>query len=139
MAHAYHINPDEGLITVTAPTGLTLPDALSLGQTLLADPQFDNTLPQLIDLRELAFEPDHDAAKRMHDFMLNEYRPAVAASMAVVVDDGMDRAALAALYLLVCRLGRTELFDNYELALRWLMRIEFAGTTALATGIVLMR
>ncbi len=132
MADAYHINADEGLITVRAPTGLTLPDALTLGQTLLADPAFDNSLPQLIDLREIAFEPDAEAAQRMHDFMLQEYRPAVAASMAVVINDEMDRAALAALYLLVCRMGRTELFDNYELALRWLMRIEFASAEASA-------
>ncbi|MEM7294076.1 MAG: hypothetical protein AAF420_11885, partial [Pseudomonadota bacterium] len=81
---------------------------------------------------------DQKMAERLkfRNFVIDRYRPALHASLAVVVDDSLSTAALADLYLLVCNLPDTELFDQYDQALKWLMRKEFAGHDALEQSIV---
>ena len=47
--------------------------------------------------------------------------------MAVVIDGEMSRELSAAIYWLACAVGGTEVFDDYDHALRWLIRKEFAA------------
>ena len=41
------------------------------------------------------------------------------------VDGSLDQRSLASLYHLSCSRDKTEVFDHYEQALKWLMRAEF--------------
>ena len=49
-------------------------------------------------------------------------------SMAVVIDGDMERELVAGIYWLACAVGGTEVFDDYDHALKWLIRREFANT-----------
>lgn len=128
MSSGYHINADDGLISIHGTADATITEAMDVGRQLLTDPEFDPRLPHLIDFRGLHLEVAGKEAAEFATFALNHYRPAVSASVAIVVDDSLDRHALAALYHLICRMSPAELFDNYEQALKWLMRLEFANT-----------
>lgn len=123
----YYINQDDGLITIHGTADATFQDAIEVGRKLLGDEQFDPTLPHLVDFRGLDFALQTQDAAEFASFALNHYRPQVAASVAIVVDDSLGRKEIAALYHLVCAMDRTELFDDYELALKWIMRLEFAN------------
>ena len=127
MPFGYHINTEEGLVTMTG-SGLVAPEeALSVLSDLQNQPTFDAALPHLIDLRELTVgQHDPVELKKLERFLLTSYRPSVAASVAVVVDGALDRFSLAAIFHLVCRAPQTELFDYFDHALRWLIKHEFA-------------
>ena len=128
MPFGYHINSDEGLITITG-DGIVMPDeARQVLSELHEDGHYDQSLPHLIDLRMLAIA-QHDPVelKKLERFLLTEYRPKVSASVAVVVDGTLDRFSLAAIFHLVCRAPQTELFDYFDHALRWLIKHEFAN------------
>ena len=43
--------------------------------------------------------------------------------------DHLDQMSVASLYHLSCNMPKTELFDQYEQALKWLMKNEFVGET----------
>ncbi len=132
MPCGYHINNDDGLVSITGKTEVDLDDACDLGHTILNDPDFDPTLPQLVDLRGLALTRTNASTKAFEVFVLSRYRPAVQASMAVVVDDSLDQLSLAGLYHLCSNMAKTELFDNYEQAIKWLMRREFKASPTAA-------
>ena len=50
--------------------------------------------------------------------------------MAVVIDSEMSRELVANIYWLACAVGGTEVFDDYDHALKWLIRREFANGEA---------
>lgn len=127
MPCGYHMNLDDGLITVNGADARTFTDLLSVGQDLLADPRFDPELPQLVDLRGMQVQRDVQSSASLRQFALKAYRPQVHSSVAVVVDDHLTNDLLAAIYHLVCALEQTELFDHYDHAIKWLMRREFAA------------
>ncbi|MEQ8692586.1 MAG: hypothetical protein RIC89_17350 [Pseudomonadales bacterium] len=122
----YHINPNEGLVTITGSAEVSLAEAISTGRSLLVDQAYDPDLPHLIDLRDLRVDMSTQNPEVFRDFVLHEYRHRVTGLVAVVVNDSLQRRALAALYLLTSQVAQSELFDDYNLALRWLMRHEFA-------------
>ena len=127
MPFGYHINPDDGLITITG-EGIVMPEeARNVLVELQSDGHFEPSLPHLIDLRALSVA-QHDPVelKTLERFLLTDYRPKVSASVAVVVDGDLDRFSLAAIFHLVCRAPQTELFDYFDHALRWLIKHEFA-------------
>ncbi len=128
MSPGYHIANDNGLISVRAGKDLDLDDLRSLVEEVLASEDYDPELPLLADLRDLRLELEHDASSAFSTFMVRNFqnRPG---SVAVVVDGDMSRKLTAAIYWLACALGGTEVFDDYEHALKWLIRREFAGTT----------
>ena len=125
MPCGYHINADEGLITISGTEDVPLQEAIALGEELLDDRAFESSLPHLVDLRGLVLTRTSAESEDFRDFVLDYYRPIVAASVAVLVDDSLDRGSLAALYHLTCRMDRTELFDDFEQALKWLVKREF--------------
>ena len=48
--------------------------------------------------------------------------------MAAVIDGDMSRDLVAGIYWLACAVGGTEVFDDYDHALKWLIRREFVNT-----------
>lgn len=121
MTVGYHINPDEGLITVTAAGRVPLSEIAQVGERLLSDAGHDAHLPHLVDLRGL--RPLRDQAlMTLRDFVEVRFRERVHASVAVVIDRFLERAHCADIFLLTCALHDAELFADYDHALRWLMR-----------------
>ena len=127
MPGTYHINSNEGLVTIKSPSTLKLDNTCDMAMRMLDDPEFDPDLPQLVDLRGCHSSMTYTDELKFRDFILWEYRPRVASSIAIVVDDEMDSKVLARLYHLSSRMDKTELFDQYQQALKWLMRNEFAN------------
>jgi hypothetical protein len=127
MPCGFHISQDDGLITISGSEDVDAKEATSTLRSLLDHPEFDADLPQLVDLRGLSVNPQRENDfTPLERFLLNDYRLKVSASVAVVVDDNLDRFNMAAIFHLTCRLPQTELFDYFEHALRWLIRHEFA-------------
>ena len=126
MPCGYHLNLDEGIVTITASEDVPLADVKCVGRQMLADPQFDADLPHLVDLRGLQIAPSAKDSACFRNFILKEYRPNFSSSVAVVIDHTLDQQSLAGLYHLTCAMAKTELFDQYTQALKWLMRREFA-------------
>ena len=129
MPCGYHMNPDDGLITVSGNDARTFKELLAVGEALLADPNFDPRLPHLVDLRGMQVKRHHQSSASLRHFAVTSYRPQVRSSVAVVVDDSLASDLIAAIYHLVCTLEQTELFDRYDHAIKWLMRREFAAKT----------
>ena len=125
MPSNYFINHEEGLVTITGTSAMKLFEAEEVGRALLGDPSFDPYLPHLVDLRGLTLNRSKEESESFRDFMLHAYRPRVASSIAIVVDDSLDQHSLAGLYHVSCSMDQTEVFDDYEHALKWLMRREF--------------
>ena len=127
MPCGYHMNPEDGLITINGRDARNFSDLLCVGKALLADPEFDPNLPHLLDLRGMQVKRDTQSSASLRHFAIKSYRPQVYSSVAVVVDDFLANDLLAAVYHLVCALDQTELFDQYDQAMKWLMRQEFAA------------
>ncbi|NOX50301.1 MAG: hypothetical protein GXP16_07160 [Gammaproteobacteria bacterium] len=125
MPCGFHINKEEGLVTITGNQLVPLYEAVSMGKALMADQNFEPTLPNLVDLRGLEISRSRDETLAFRRFILESYMPLINTSIAIVIDDSLDKSSLAGLYHLSCRMERTELFDHYEQALKWLMRREF--------------
>ena len=133
MPCAYHINLDDGLVTISGADHVPIEESIALGRKMLADQDYDADLPHLIDLRGLVIERTKDQSIAFHDFVKGEYAINARGSVAVLVNDSLDNKSTAALYHLCSQFRHVEMFDNYELALRWLMRTEFATTAATTT------
>ena len=127
MTWGYHINQEAGLVTITGSEKSGFEDAKYIGEQLLKDPGFDSSLPHLVDLRGLTYEPEDLNSDHYRQFAMDTYRQQVSSSIAIVVDESLDNLALAGLYHLSCGMTKTELFDQYDQALKWLMREEFAS------------
>ena len=127
MSLGYHINADEGIITINGSEQVALSEVQDLGTNLLRDEMFDPMLPQLVDLRGLELSFSAQEATHFSAFILNHYVPASAASIAIVVDGSIEDKRLASIYRLCCQMERSELFDHYDQALKWLMRREFVA------------
>lgn len=126
---AYHINTDDGLITVQVEGRVDAADLTRLGRSLLADSDYDPEFPQLIDLRGLRPDPRGDL-ETLTRFVHQDYRRRVGGSVAVVIDEHLESRHCADIFLLTCAIHEAELFAEYDQALKWLMRRAFAGATA---------
>ncbi len=127
MPAAFHISEDEGLITVQVDDAVELAELFDTAKALTSDPSYDPALPLLADLRGMRVELEADALEPFNRFVVNSYGRNRRASTAVVVDHEMDRKLAAAIYWLSCALGHCEMFDDYDHALKWLIKREFAG------------
>ena len=127
MPCTYHLNLEDSLITLTCGADATAADLIAVGEQMLADPEFDPYLPQLVDFRGLNVDPDKSTSEAIRDFCLRVYRPRVFSSIAVVIDDSLSARSLSDIYHLSCAMDKTELFDQYDQALKWLIRQEFVA------------
>ncbi len=137
MPLSYHINTDDGLITVQGEGPVEIAELAELGHSLLGDQRYDPALPQLLDFRGLRpnLEGVDESAEltRLQTFVDQKYRERVAANVAVVIDDHLETRHCADIYLITCAIEAAELFADYDQALKWLMRQAFAddaGTVA---------
>ena len=129
MSPAYHIATDDGLITLQAGGELDLIEIRRLVESVLAAEDYDPELPLLIDLRDLRVSLEPEPTGEVSAYIIEHFRGR-RGSMAVVVDGEMNRKLTAAIYWLACAVGNAEVFDDYDQALKWLIRREFAGTAA---------
>ena len=126
MSCAYHINNNEGLVTIYGNNNVAAAEIVTTLKELFGDPDFDPSLPQLVDLRGLnRFDTELDE-QQTQNFLHDHYRARISSSVAVVVDDKLEPELISSLYLWSCNLDKTEIFDQYNQALKWLMRKEFA-------------
>lgn len=138
MPLGYHINTDDGLITVQGEGPVEITELAELGHSLLGDGRYDPALPQLLDFRGL--RPNLDGVDeeaelaRLRSFVQDRYRDRVAANVAVVIDDHLESRHCADIYLITCAIDEAELFADYDQALKWLMRQAFAEDPAPAMG-----
>jgi hypothetical protein len=127
MPATYHINPDEGLITVQIDGNVDLVDVFETARDLHDDPAYDPELPLLTDLRGMRITLHEAALKPFNRFIISHFGRPRSASIAVVVDQEMDKEQCAAVYWLNCAVSASEMFEDYDLALKWLIRKEFAA------------
>ena len=128
MPADYHINDNDGLITIEVAGNVSVADIYATAKQLLADRQYDPSLPQVVDLRGMQLELQASAIAPFTRFMVARYAPLTRACVAVVIDPELVADICARVYWISCALGNSEVFDNYELALKWIMKQEFAAT-----------
>jgi len=136
MAPEFHIATDEGLISVQAGMEIDLVELYELAKGVLASADYDAELPLLVDLRGLRVELIREAVEPFSKFIIQNFSGR-GGSIAVVIDGEMSRKLSAGVYWLACAVAGTEVFDDYDHALKWLIRREFAGAGSdiqLATG-----
>lgn len=128
MAAKYHINAEDEFISFAFADEVNLVELYELLQALLKDPEFEPSWPQLIDLRNIEFDLKSDALKPFLRFVATMYRPRVDGVIAVVLDDAMSAEVYAGIYRLACSLTDTEVFDDYALAIKWLLQQGLDGS-----------
>jgi hypothetical protein len=117
----YHINREDEFVAIQLVGEIDLVDTYELCQALLADPHFDPKLPQLADVREVRLKLTPGAIKPFLHYVTASYRPRVDARIAIVLDGAMDDAFCAGVFRFACNLRDTEVFDDYGLAIKWLL------------------
>ena len=128
MEPAYHIATDDGLISIQVGSDIDLAEFYDLTKALLASPDYDAELPMVADLRGMQLNWNRRAAKPFSKYVIDRFRNRPG-SMAVVIDPDLDSQLTAGIYWLVCAVGGTEVFDDYDHAMKWLIRKEFANVT----------
>ncbi len=126
MSSDYHIATDDGLITIQVRRETSIADLHELTQAIVAEASYDPALPLLVDLRDMRIDLGSEDTDPFTRFVIAQFkgRPG---TMAVVIDGDMSRELAAAIYWLACAVGGTEVFDDYDHALKWLIRKEFVG------------
>jgi len=118
----YHINHEDEFVSVRIDGAVDLVEAYELCQSILGDEKLNHEWPHLIDMRGMTPVIQSKALKPFIDFLTGSYRPQIKAPLAVICDDSADGDVTAALFRLTCAMGDTELFDDYRLGLKWLLR-----------------
>jgi hypothetical protein len=126
MSTGFNISRDEGLISVFVEADVELIGLDELAQAVLNDPDYDITLPLLVDLRGMHLELEKSTAEPFAEKMIGQFGDRQA-SAAVIVDPDMNTRLCAAIYWLASAIGNIELFDDYDHALKWLIRREFVN------------
>ena len=129
MPTQYHINRDDEFVALRLKGDVDLVATYELCQSLLADPEFDPHLPQLVDVREVRMQLTHGAMRPFLGYVRATYRPRVEARIAVVLDGTMDDDFCAGVFRFVCNLPDTEVFDDYALAIKWLLKSRWINRT----------
>ena len=131
MSVGYHINSEDGLISIQISGSPAAAELVDTAECILADDGFSSALPQLVDLRDWQGDGvSPEQFDNVRSYLLERYCTNVDASIAVVVNDDLSRQACASIYRLSAATGKAEMFENYDLAVRWLIRREFASRGA---------
>ena len=126
MPLSYHIDAEQGLITVSGADVVAGPELVTCARALVTDPAFDQNLPHLVDIRGMSVAEIHAGERNaLSQILETEYEQRETACVAVVVDEHLESEQTADLYRWVCRLEQFELFDSFDLALRWLVKRGF--------------
>ena len=125
MSSDYHIATDDGLITVQVHSRIMMSDLYELAEAILSASDYDPDLPLLADLRDMRLDLGEEATEPFCRFIIERFNGR-AGTIAVVIDGEMSSELSAGIYWLACAVEGTEVFDDYDHALRWLIRKEFA-------------
>jgi len=118
----YHINHEDEFVTLHLEGETDLVAMYELCQRLLNDPDYNPEWPQLVDLRALELLLREGAMQPFARYVRGNYRPRVNAPIAVIIDGSMDSDFCAGVFRFVCTLPNAEVFDDYALAIKWLLR-----------------
>ena len=129
MAPAYHIASDDGLISIQVGSDIDLADLYELAKSVVSSADYDPALPLVVDMRGMQLDWHQDETEPFVQYIIDNFRNREG-SMAVVLDGDMSRELVAGVYWLACAVGGTEVFDDYDHALKWLIRREFADLPA---------
>lgn len=127
MSPGFHIASDDGLISIQVRSDIDLAELYELCKSVLTSDDYDPQLPLITDLRGMRLDWRQDANAPFTRFMVENFRERPG-SMAVVIDNEMSRDLVAGIYWLACAIGGTEVFDDYDHAIKWLIRREFVNT-----------
>ena len=133
MSPVYHIAREEGLMSVRVQSPVELVELQGLAGALLESDEYEPELPLLVDLRGMRLELNREDLQPFNRYMVGAFQNR-GASTAVVIDCDMSQKLSAAIYWLACAVGDTEVFDDYDHALKWLIRREFAVPAVAAGG-----
>jgi hypothetical protein len=122
VAIDYHINREDEFVTIRLDGDADLAQVYDLCRTLLNDPSYNPEWPQLVDVRGIRLALKPGAMRPFARYVLTTYRPRVNAPIAVVLDGSMDDAFCAGVFRFVCSLSNAEVFDDYALAIKWLVK-----------------
>ena len=134
MAAQYHINAEDEFVALQFDGDVDLVEGYELCEALLKDPDFNPQWPQLVDVRNMQLKLSPDAMRPFLRYVTSKYRPRVNAPIAVVLDGSMDDVFCAGVFRFVCRLPDTEVFDDYALAIKWLLKNGWAKRTGDVTS-----
>jgi hypothetical protein len=126
MSPGFHIAEEEGLISIQVRNAIDLADLHDLAKDMLDSDEYDAELPLLVDLRGMRLELARRAVAPFNEFIVSSFGGRQG-SIAVVIDGDMSGKLAAAVFWLACAVGHTEVFDDYDHALKWLIRQEFAA------------
>ena len=122
MAAQYHINREDEFIALCFDGEVDLVEIRELCQMLLSDPDFNPNWPQLADIREIDLKLTPGGMREFLNYATCTYRPRIAAPLAFVLDGSRDDVFCAGVFRFVCRLSEAEVFDDYALAIKWLLK-----------------
>ena len=125
MPAGYHISEDEGLISVQVSDRIDLVELYESAKALHSDPSYSHELPLLVDLRNMRLTISQPATAPFSRFIITRFNGR-AGSNAVVIDPDLENELFTGIHWLACAVSGTELFDDYDQALKWLIRREFA-------------
>ncbi len=121
-----YCNTDEGLTTLNGDGVATWDCLMQALQDLLLAPEDNVSLPHLIDLRDVQLELESTEMAPFGEFFALRFAKEVTGSIALVVADSLAADDCAKFYQIASSVGHCELFDDYNHAMRWLMKREFA-------------
>jgi hypothetical protein len=119
---SYRINHEDEFVTLHLEGETDLVEVYELCQRLLKDADYRSDWPQLVDLRALTLSLQAGAMGPFWRYVTTSYRPQVSAPIAVILDGSMDSDFCAGVFRFVCSLPDAEVFDDYALAIKWLLR-----------------
>ena len=122
MSLEYHIDADESLITVKVKDGLRPGDMELMAAQLFDDPLFVPDMAQLLDFRHANIALPDAHAILLTRYLLKKYNPAIDGNIAVVVDPDLTPTDTALMFRITCTLERAELFEDFDMAVKWLAR-----------------
>jgi hypothetical protein len=122
VAAEYHINREDEFVALCCDGEIDLVEIREMCQRLLKDPEFNPSWPQLADLRGLELKLTHGTMRQFLNYTAATYRPRISAPIAVVLDGSKDDAFCAGVFRFVCGLADAEVFDDYALAIKWLLK-----------------
>jgi len=118
----YHIDEDERLVTVQASDRVAAGDLEDLVSRILLDPAFVPDYSQLLDFREARIDRLTEDGGTLAGYFLRTVNPAISGSIAVVIDPDLTPADTAMMFRLTCAIAGAELFEDFEMAVKWLAR-----------------
>lgn len=134
MPLKFHSNQEEGLTIINGDGPMTWDSLHQVLQDLLDSGEDHTTLPHIIDLREVEVDFDTTTMEPFGEFFAVRFGKEVVGSVAIVIKDGMTAEDCAKFYKVASSIDHAELFDDYNHAMRWLMRREFATPSSSAAS-----